>query len=113
MAIRKLPNGRWQAQVIPNGRDGKRMRRQFATKGEAQSYEKFIKDQAQDKPWLGEKTDKLQIIKLVELGSTRMASRWRMARSDVPRWRSPAMQWEIHLLLNLTRKFSRLIVSSD
>lgn len=67
MAINKLPNGKWQAQVLPNGRDGKRIRRQFATKGEAQSYEKFVKEQAQDKPWLGEKADKRRVIELVEL----------------------------------------------
>jgi len=45
---------------FPNGRDGKRIRRQFATKGEAQSYEKFVKEQAQNKPWLGEKAVKRQ-----------------------------------------------------
>ncbi|MDN4127233.1 MULTISPECIES: phage integrase [Pantoea] len=67
MAINKLPNGKWQVQVFPNGREGKRIRRQFATKGEAQSYEKFIKEQAQDKPWLGEKADKRRVIDLVEL----------------------------------------------
>jgi len=67
MAIKKLPNGKWQVQVFPNGRDGKRIRRQFATKGEAQSYEKFVKEQAQDKPWLGEKADKRRVIELVEL----------------------------------------------
>lgn len=67
MAISKLSNGKWQVQVFPNGRDGKRIRRQFVTKGEAQSYEKFVKDQAQDKPWLGEKGDKRRVIELVEL----------------------------------------------
>jgi len=67
MAINKLPNGKWQVQVFPNGRDGKRIRRQFATKGEAQSYEKFVKEQTQDKPWLGEKADKRRVIELVEL----------------------------------------------
>lgn len=66
MAVNKLPNGKWQAQVFPNGRDGKRIRRQFATKGEALSFEKHIKDQAQDKPWLGEKTDKRTVFDLVE-----------------------------------------------
>lgn len=65
MAVSKLTNGKWQAQVFPNGRDGKRIRRQFATKGEALSFEKHIKDQAQDKPWLGEKTDKRTVIDLV------------------------------------------------
>jgi integrase len=67
MAVNKLPSGKWQAQVSHNGRDGKRIRRQFATKGEALSFEKHIKDQAQDKPWLGEKTDKRRVIDLVEL----------------------------------------------
>ncbi|KNH33078.1 tyrosine-type recombinase/integrase [Pantoea vagans] len=67
MAICKLFNGKWQAQVFPNGRDGKRIRRQFVTKGEALSFEKHIKDQAQDKPWLGKKTDKRRVIDLVEL----------------------------------------------
>lgn len=67
MAVYKLSNGTWQAQIFPNGRDGKRIRRQFSTKGEAQSYEKFVKDQDQDKPRLGEKADKRRVIELVGL----------------------------------------------
>lgn len=66
MAVTKLSTGKWQAQVFPNGRDGKRIRRQFATKGEALSFEKHVKDQTQDKPWLGEKTDKRRVFDLVE-----------------------------------------------
>lgn len=66
MAVSKLPSGKWQAQVFPNGRDGKRVRRQFATKGEAQSFEKHLKQESQDKPWLGEKTDKRRVADLVE-----------------------------------------------
>lgn len=66
MAVSKLANGKWQAQVFPNGRDGRRIRRQFATKGEAIAFERHIKDQAQDKPWLGEKADKRRVTDLVE-----------------------------------------------
>lgn len=55
MAVTKLANGKWQAQVFPNGRDGRRVRRLFATKGEALAFERYIKDQTIDKPWLGEK----------------------------------------------------------
>lgn len=55
MSVSKLANGKWQAQVFPNGRDGRRIRRQFATKGEALAFERHVKEQAQDKPWLGEK----------------------------------------------------------
>lgn len=65
MAVSKLSNGKWQAQVFPNGREGKRIRRQFATKGEALAFERFIKEQSQDKPWLGEKADKRRLIDLV------------------------------------------------
>ncbi|MDT7449460.1 phage integrase [Citrobacter koseri] len=66
MAVSKLANGKWQAQVFPNGRYGRRIRRQFATKGEAMAFERHIKDQAQDKPWLGEKADKRRVTDLVE-----------------------------------------------
>lgn len=66
MAVRKLDNGRWQAQLFPNGRDGRRIRRQFATKGEALAFERYTREQVQDKPWLGEKVDKRRVTDLVE-----------------------------------------------
>lgn len=66
MAVNKLNNGKWQAQVFPNGRDGRRVRRQFATKGEALAFERYLKEQAQDKPWLGEKVDRRRVIDLVD-----------------------------------------------
>ena len=66
MDVTKLSNGKWQAQVFPNGRDGKRVRRQFATKGEALSFEKHLKEVTQDKPWLGEKADKRRVFDLVQ-----------------------------------------------
>ena len=65
MSVSKLANGKWQAQVFPNGRDGRRIRRQFSTKGEALAFERHVKAQAQDKPWLGEKTDKRRVRDLV------------------------------------------------
>ena len=40
MAVSKLPSGKWLCQCFPYGRDGKRIRKQFATKGEALSYER-------------------------------------------------------------------------
>jgi len=66
MTVNKLPSGKWQAQVFPNGRDGRRVRRQFATKGEAQAFERHLKEQTQDKPWLGEKLDRRRVTDLVE-----------------------------------------------
>lgn len=66
MAVNKLSNGKWQTQVFPNGSDGRRIRRQFATKGEAVAFERHIKDQVQEKPWLGERVDRRRVTDLVE-----------------------------------------------
>ncbi|MFC3394323.1 hypothetical protein [Brenneria rubrifaciens] len=54
MAISKQPSGKWLLQCFPNDRDGKRIREQFTTKGEALAYERYIKDESENKPWLGE-----------------------------------------------------------
>ncbi|MBL1697636.1 site-specific integrase, partial [Klebsiella pneumoniae] len=54
MTIRKQPNGKWLCECYPNGRDGKRVRKQFATKGEAVAFENFTMDEVNKKPWLGE-----------------------------------------------------------
>jgi len=43
-----MGNGRHKFSRTAETAKGKR--RQFATTGEAQSYEKFVKEQAQDKP---------------------------------------------------------------
>ncbi|EGT3624639.1 site-specific integrase [Morganella morganii] len=66
MALSKQPDGKWLVQCFPNGRNGHRIRKQFATKGEAVAYERYIKEQADDKPWLGEKIDRRSLLDLVE-----------------------------------------------
>lgn len=43
MAVRKLPTGKWLSETYPEGRTGKRVRKQFASKGEALSYERQLK----------------------------------------------------------------------
>ena len=45
MTIRKQPNGKWLCECYPSGRDGKRVRKQFATKGEAIAFENFTMDE--------------------------------------------------------------------
>lgn len=42
MAVNRLASGKWLCQCFPYGRDGKRIRKQFATKGEALSYERRL-----------------------------------------------------------------------
>ncbi|WP_337264676.1 MULTISPECIES: phage integrase [unclassified Serratia (in: enterobacteria)] len=43
MAVRKSPGGKWICEIYPQGREGKRIRKLFATKGEALSYERQLK----------------------------------------------------------------------
>lgn len=55
MAIRNLKDGStkpWICECYPTGRTGKRVRKRFATKGEAAAYETFIMREVDDKPWL-------------------------------------------------------------
>lgn len=42
MTVSKLPSGKWLCQCFPYGRDGQRIRKQFATKGEALSHERRL-----------------------------------------------------------------------
>ncbi|HDO1383611.1 TPA: site-specific integrase [Aeromonas veronii] len=76
MAVRKQTSGRWLAEIYPEGRPSKanpnapRVRKQFATKGEALAFERFVLDPDKGKPWLegqGEPTDCRRLSDLVEL----------------------------------------------
>lgn len=42
MSVRKLPTGKWLCECYPYGAAGKRIRKQFVTKGEALSYERRL-----------------------------------------------------------------------
>lgn len=42
MTVRKLPTGKWLCHCFPYGRDGKRIRKQFATRGEALTFERRL-----------------------------------------------------------------------
>lgn len=66
MTIRKQPNGKWLCECYPSGRDGKRVRKQFATKGEAIAFENFTMDEVNKKPWLGEKDDRRQLSEVIK-----------------------------------------------
>ncbi|MCV6039008.1 site-specific integrase, partial [Escherichia coli] len=65
MTIRKQPNGKWVGECYPNGRNGKRVRKQFATKGEAIAFESFTMEEVNKKPWLGEKEDRRHLSELI------------------------------------------------
>ncbi|EMB4110698.1 tyrosine-type recombinase/integrase [Serratia nevei] len=67
MGIKKLNDGQWQLDLYPLGRAaGKRIRKKFATKGEAMAFERHALDPATSKPWLGEATDKRTLKELID-----------------------------------------------
>ncbi|MEG7416158.1 site-specific integrase [Serratia marcescens] len=67
MTIRKLASGKWLCECYPNGRTGRRVRKQFATKGEAVAFENFTMEEVDNKPWLGEKVDRRRLSELISL----------------------------------------------
>ncbi len=70
MSIRNLKDGSkkpWLCECYPQGRTSKRIRKRFATKGEAVSFEQFTMHEVKDKPWLGDKPDHRRLSELVEL----------------------------------------------
>ncbi len=70
MTVRKLDDGKaklWLCDLYPQGRGGKRVRKRFATKGEALAYEKFVLRETEDKPWASKKADRRSLSELIEL----------------------------------------------
>lgn len=71
MPVRKLSNGQWIADFYTidrsNGKEGKRVRKKFATKGEALAFENYTLQKIDDSPWLGEGEDKRRLTDLVHL----------------------------------------------
>lgn len=66
MPVRKLANGKWCADFYPLGREnGKRVRKNFATKGEALAFENFAFDSDRNKEWLSSKEDDRKLSDLV------------------------------------------------
>lgn len=67
MAIKK--NGlKWLVDVYPNGRGGKRVRKVFDTKLEAQRFEKYVLSKASsDKGWNPSKVDSRRLTDLIDI----------------------------------------------
>lgn len=66
MAVRKQSSGKWLCECYPAGRKGSRVRKQFATKGEALAFERFIMEEVTNKPWLGVPPDRRRLSDLIE-----------------------------------------------
>ncbi|WP_428441348.1 phage integrase [Photobacterium sagamiensis] len=54
MSVRKQTDGTWLCECYPQGRQGKRLRKKFATKGEALAFERFTMREIEDKPCLSD-----------------------------------------------------------
>ncbi|MBM8120718.1 tyrosine-type recombinase/integrase [Salmonella enterica] len=71
MSIRKLPSGEWIADFYTvdrkNGKEGKRVRKKFSTKGEALAFENYTLQKIEDSPWLGDGKDNRRLSDLVNL----------------------------------------------
>ena len=69
MSVRNLKDGStkpWICECYPNGRAGKRVRKKFATKGEAKAFELHTMEEIDDKPWMGIKPDNRRMSELLE-----------------------------------------------
>lgn len=62
MTVRKNPEGGWICELYPNGAKGKRIRRKFATKGEALAFEQHTVQH----PWQEEKEDRRTLKELID-----------------------------------------------
>lgn len=67
MSVRKLSTGKWICECYPQGRDSKRVRKTFPTKGEAVAFEQFIMNETASRPWIAERSDNRSLQELAEL----------------------------------------------
>ncbi|WP_336795729.1 tyrosine-type recombinase/integrase [Erwinia aphidicola] len=71
MSVRKQPDGHWIADFYTvnrsSGKEGTRVRKKFATKGEALAFENYTLQKIDDSPWLGENKERRKLTDLVHL----------------------------------------------
>jgi len=64
MSVKKLDDGRYEVDIRPAGREGKRIRRKFEKKSEAIAFEKYTQFNHHNKDWLSKLTDKRRLSEL-------------------------------------------------
>ncbi|WP_392586918.1 tyrosine-type recombinase/integrase [Serratia ureilytica] len=67
MSIIKLDNGQYRVDLRPHGRNGKRIRKTFATRGEALRFERHTLATEGVKPWQDQPKDKRPLSELITL----------------------------------------------
>ncbi len=67
MSIKKLDDGRYEVDIRPRGRDGKRIRRKFERKAEAVAFERYTIAYASQKEWAGQRADRRTLSELLNI----------------------------------------------
>ncbi|EIY1343145.1 MULTISPECIES: phage integrase [Enterobacter] len=67
MSVKKLEDGRYEVDVRPRGRDGKRIRRKFDRKAEAHAFERSIIAKFQNHDYLNKPADKRKLSEFIAL----------------------------------------------
>lgn len=67
MSIKKLDDGRFEVDVRPRGTSGRRIRRKFDRKAEAQAYERYVLTNFHDKEWQDKPADRRLVSELISL----------------------------------------------
>lgn len=97
MSVRKLTTGQWIADFYTvdrsNGKEGKRVRKKFSTKGEALAFESYTLQQVENAPWLGEGKDQRTLIDLITMWYERhgVALANGLKRKDAMHWAAECM----------------------
>lgn len=66
MSIKSISNG-YEVDCRPQGRNGKRYRKKFSTKGEAQRYERWLLSTKNQKGWVEKSADRRPLLELIQL----------------------------------------------
>ncbi|TBL60027.1 phage integrase [Hafnia alvei] len=67
MSIKKLEDGRYEVDIRPSGRNGKRIRRKFDKRHEALAFERYTNANHHTKEWLSKPADKRPLSDLIDI----------------------------------------------
>lgn len=84
MSIKKLDDGRYEVDIRPQGRNGKRIRRKFAKKHEATAFERYVLANQHDKAWLEKPKDARPLTELINL--------WWLYHGQNTKWGAPTLK---------------------
>ncbi|HEJ7816693.1 TPA: tyrosine-type recombinase/integrase [Serratia marcescens] len=67
MSIKKLDDGQYQVDIRPNGREGRRIRRKFDRKAEAEAFQRYVLTNANNKEWAEKRADRRTLTELLNV----------------------------------------------